>query len=383
MNNHEAVFNTASDLVYLVSCSVNGTKPDGQKVLGMNLPEIYRLAKAHSLVTASALAVEQVMPLPEYYLEAKAKAVKKLALYDIERKTVLSAYEQNKIWYLPLKGSVLKTLYPKNIMREMTDVDILCDSSRMDDVLKIMEAHGYSCKKFGQDNHDVYDKPPVMEFEIHRQLFDKRKQPLIAGYFAEIKSRLTQTEGTSYGYSMTREDFYIYILCHLYKHYRLGGTGLRSLLDIYLYNKRYGSLLDRGYLETELKKLKLNGFEEEISLLAYKVFTLSQLNSSEKKELIFFIKSGGNGSKENLLIKYLENDDSKSNKRKYIIGRIFPDDASLREYNPFVYRHKALYPAFIVYRSAKGLITHPKKLLGEYRKIKSFKSTEYRGKYNE
>ncbi len=39
-------------------------------------------------------------------------------------------------------------------------------------------------------------------------------------------------------------------------------------------------------------------------------------------------------------------------------------------------KHKAFYPLLVIYRPIKGVITHPRGILTEYKKIKSFKKKE-------
>lgn len=36
---------------------------------------------------------------------------------------------------------------------------------------------------------------------------------------------------------MTKEDFLIYVVFHMFKHYAMRGAGIRPILDIYLYVK--------------------------------------------------------------------------------------------------------------------------------------------------
>ena len=76
------------------------------------------------LTAAVAFALEQVMPLPHAFDQAKKKAIRKLTLFEVERLTIAQAFEKARIWYLPLKGIMLKELYPKSAMRQMTDNDI-------------------------------------------------------------------------------------------------------------------------------------------------------------------------------------------------------------------------------------------------------------------
>lgn len=55
----------------------------------------------------------------------KSKIIRKLSLYDIERSKIFAALENKGIWYLPLKGIVVRNCYPKVSMREMSDNDTL------------------------------------------------------------------------------------------------------------------------------------------------------------------------------------------------------------------------------------------------------------------
>ena len=56
---------------------------------------------------------------------------------------IMAAFEKENIDYLPVKGSVLKGLYPKPAMRVMTDADILIRLTQKDKITACMEALGY------------------------------------------------------------------------------------------------------------------------------------------------------------------------------------------------------------------------------------------------
>lgn len=118
-----------------------------------------------------------------------------------------------------------------------------------------------------------------------RTLFDKKEIPKFYSYYYNVKDRLVKDEGSEFGYHMTPDDSYIYLLCHMYKHYLYVGTGLRSLMDIYLFNKRYSDELDMEYISRELEKLELLKFEKNTRSFAEKVFTGQPLLQEEQKEL--------------------------------------------------------------------------------------------------
>ena len=366
---------TAWDLIYLVSCAVNNEKPDLKKSADFDLADIFSLARRHSLTAAASISIEQVTSLPLDFKEEKYKVVRRLSLFDIERKKVLDTFEKSGIRYVPLKGIVLKDYYPKAIMREMSDNDILCDSDKLSEIKKLMEELGYLCKSFGKYHHDVYVNPSGVVFEIHNSLLDKTTPDLYI-YFGNIRDRLIKDDDNDYGFHLTNEDFYIYLVCHLFKHYKHGGTGLRSLLDIYVFNKRFGDSLDPVYLSKELKKLGFIEFESEIKQLALKAFTGQNLSYNENALLEFFTESNTYGTLEHVMMWKLNNDDSKKAKRKYVLARLFPSDEKLKTNHPIIYRHKYLYPFWNTRRLITGALFNRKRISAEVKRLKKFKTKD-------
>ena len=368
----------ADDLIYLLSCAFNGEVTDKDRCKAMDLHNVFRLASLHFFVAAAAFALEQVMELPHEFDQAKKKAIRKLSLFEIERSAVLSEFEKAGIWYLPLKGIVLGKYYPKTAMREMSDNDILCDPNRIDDIRPIMERRGYSYERFEEYNEDVYKRPPTMVFEIHRTLFVEKNSVVLSDYYSDIEDRLVKTSGC--GYKLSDEDFYIYLLSHMYKHYSNRGTGLRSLADIYVFLDKAADTLDREYIDAELEKLELSDFERKVSSLSRKVFTNTPLTEKEEKTLDHFIFSSVYGDPEtaetNKYLRAMDHDVSDKSKKKYFRSRVFISGEKLKQNYPFVNKHRVLYPALVVYRPIKGLIMRPKSIFGEYRKVKKLKKED-------
>lgn len=378
MSNTDSQKNSLN-LVYLASCAVNNKIPEKARCDEMDMSAVLELARVHLLAAAAAYALEKTVALTEEFREEKYKAVRRLSLFNVERAKVLSELEKQDIWYLPLKGIVIKDYYPKSAMREMGDNDILFDSSKAEEVKNIMEGLGYTCKGYGTSHHDIYFKQPYIKFEMHRTLTDK---PKFRVYFNNIKDKLIKDSDNKSGYHMTDEDFYIYLIWHLYNHYTLSGTGLRSVLDVYVFNNRFREKLDSEYLETEFNKLGLNDFESKIRDFANRLFTGQELSEAELSELRFLVESGADGTKGFLWMYRLNNDDSGKAKTKYALSRLFPSGKSLKEHHPFVYRHRAVYPFWVIYRPIKGVVKHRKMMFNEIKRLKNFKKKENTGQLN-
>ena len=300
------------------------------------------------------------------------------AFFDMERAKVLDALEANGIWYLPLKGIILKGCYPKPSMREMTDNDILYDASHSKKVHELMKRMGYTCTEYvrSDDGHDVYVKPPSVSFELHRALMNRYPDPLFFHYYQAKKDLMIKDENRRYAYHMSHNDFYVFHICHMFKHYSGGGTGLRSLSDTYVYYREYGECLDRAYIDAELKKLGLKEFERKIRCLSDKLFRRLPLDDSETRELEFFVKSGCYGTSAQKLEKTIGSGNSKSAKYRYILRRVFPPREALLMCYPVVYRHMILYPLMVVYRPFKSLIKYPGRVRRELRRVRNYRPND-------
>ena len=156
---------------------------------------------------------------------------------------------------------------------------------------------GFSVELFGRALHDEYIKKPVCYFEIHRGLFELNDNKLFE-YYQNAESRLLIEEGTSERH-FSEEDFYIYLIAHEYKHFSSSGTGIRSLMDIYVFWQKFGEQLDNKYLEVEFDKLGIDDFEKRNRSLAFRLFSGEELSEQEDDYVRYFILSGVHGSIDN------------------------------------------------------------------------------------
>ena len=345
----------ADNMVYLVSCAVNGTVPDKRRVRDMDLKTLYAAADHHLLTAAVAFALESAGVYDAAFTQAKAKAIRKVALMDAEMAGIFVKMDEAGIWHMPLKGTVMKDYYPRFGMREMADHDILFDASRAEDVKAIMAERDYDIKHYGTGNHDCYCKEPVCYFEMHRALFDTGHDQPFQDYYRDIENRLA---GEGYEKRFTPEDFYIYMLAHEHKHYFAGGTGLRSVLDTYVYLSRVS--LDMDYVEAETRKLGICDFEKENRSLAMHLFGGGELTAAEREMLEYILSSGTYGTAAHSL----ENKMKKKGwgKLRYVLDRFFvPVSRKNRDYEafagkyPFFYKHKILLVFLPFYRTVRSV----------------------------
>ena len=349
----ESYTQACMDAVYLASCVVNGRKPDPQRVSGMDLEDLFTAAQKHMLTAVTAAGLESAGVKNDAFVQAKAKAIRRSVLTEADRAQVEARLEENGIWYMPLKGAVLKNDYPALGLRQMSDIDILIDADRADDVRQIMESLGFRTTHVDAGAQDVYVKPPVSHFEMHRALFGPAHRKKLRDYYAGVKDRLVREEGKDFSYRFTPEDFYIYLIVHEYKHYAAGGTGLRSLLDTYVYLKKHGDGLDRDCLGKELGKLGLTDFEAESRQLAFHLFDGEELTAAERDMLAYIVDSGTYGTMENIV----KHQVARRGRLGYLFRRVFLPYREMCPLYPVLKKAPILLPFCWIVRWVRAVAT--------------------------
>ena len=347
---------------YLAACAVNGIAPDKSIVEAMDMAAVYQMSCAHSLaaVAATAISASGVALTPQLQ-NARDMSLRKSILFDAERACLMDFMEKSGIWYLPLKGIILKDMYPGFGLREMADNDILFDPAYRGQVAEFMEQSGYRVDSYGKSHHDTYFKAPVLNFEMHVSVFSHGAGAEFVGYYRDIKQRLIPDEGKEYGYHMTDEEFYIHMTAHEYKHYADGGTGMRSLLDRYVYLSHKGDSLDFSAVEAGCRALGIAEFERDARALCRKVFggaELAPLDEDEIAMLEYYMLSTTYGTIPQSIQNRIRRDygkASRSAKLRYIARRVFPEAEFYRSYCPVAYKYKILIPPVWFYRLVRAL----------------------------
>lgn len=358
------------DLLYLIRCAVNHRKADPDRVRTMNLDALYRMSRFHSLAALTYTAAESAGVqnlLPKGWKEARDAALRNAVLFSAERKALEKFCEETGIWYLPLKGILLQREYPGLGLREMADNDILFDAAFQQQIRDWFSARGYTVEQYRQSVHDSYHKPPIFNFEMHTALFDASGYPEWAAYFEGALARLRPIEGTRWGRQFTVEDFYLYLLAHMYKHFSVGGTGLRSLLDLFLFRRAHGKELNQDVLCEGLKQLNLTDFERETRVLADRAFgSEAPLCTEDTGKLACYLAAGTYGTSRQRLHNQLQKIAGKDQtitgtiKVRYSLQRLFPDRAFMEKWcrhdAPFFWRHRKLMPLAYGYRLIFNLV---------------------------
>ncbi len=362
-------------LIALLAAVLHGKNPPPLPP-ELDLEKLYKLAAWHHVANMAYYGLIRLDPLPppavmKPFQEARNLALVKEARQELEVGQLVMALEAHQIKHLPLKGFIIKHLYPQPDMRLMADIDILVEESQLQAAKEVMLALGYTAFSEGA-NHDVYHKMPVMNIELHRALIAK-SYPDLHAYFGAGWERAVLKEGTNYHYQMTREDFYIYLLGHMAKHYRNAGTGIRSVMDVWVYKNQLQNQLDWSYIQTELRKAGLFDFAQNMETLAECWFDGREYSEEYLALTQFILTSGTYGTRRraavNRLIKEKDAEDSfYFAKLKYTLRILFPERQHMAILFPILNQRPFLLPFTWVIRGVRTVLFKPvriKRRLGD------------------
>ncbi len=363
----QIVHTNSSYLIHLIGCALNNTSPE-ELPENVTWEDIYRLAKYHSIDNLVFYSIEKLEKKPNEELykkwkESRDRAILKGINQLYERDVIIEKLTKAQIDICPLKGCIIKELYPSQDMRTMADLDILMDSNKADLVKKVFKEMGYVLDHIDEEGHDVYKKKPVMNIEMHHYLVPLDiLQKEILQYYEKQWERLIPDKNNKHFYHMTKEDFYIYHIAHMVKHYKLGGTGIRSFMDIYIYKKQYKDILNWKYIYDELDKMKIKKLAITFEKVVEAWFQDGIIDDEIEQITTYIITSGTYGTLERSHKAVVQNKLEKSNNTFiYAIRRIFPNMKTMKRSYVILYKFPIALPFCWLHRGIRALIRKDKR----------------------
>lgn len=273
-----------------------------------------------------------------------------------ELKELTKRFEEKGIVNQPMKGARLKFIYPSPEMREMSDIDILIDHDCMDMAGVELQDMGYVLKK-SIKHHDIYQKPPFITVEAHRAMYDKTVDMNQYKYYSDF-SKAELVENHSYTYNFNQNDFYVYMISHMAKHFYTMGCGIRNLLDIYVYLSTKGKTLDRTYINGELEKLGLLAFTEQMEKLAFVWLEKKPCTEFQQQVFDYMLEGGIYGKDENGIWNKFAEEKLKNkevSRQKLKRWYFFPPISYMIEYYPWLEDYPLLLPVAWGVRAFRGI----------------------------
>lgn len=349
MNDHESLDNhrlmdkslySDDHIIITVIRSALGIASDQVSLCKEDVQRIEIIAKRQSIIPIIIEGLNNLGCsdlLSEEMNIQKAKAVYDYHQRNESLKQIATAFEADAIDFIPLKGAVLRVLYPQPWMRTSNDIDVLVrDSSVERATVSLEKRTGF--KKFKMGFHDVHFANEKVHLELHFNLLDD--VGLIDDVFA-LAWNYAKPEENGYCYKFTAEYQMFYIVAHACKHFKGGGgIGIRPLLDIWLLKTR--TVFDDDEVCALCDKAGILKFYETcISLLS--TWFENKSHTALTRDFEELVLSGGVFGSAHLKIL-----SRKRRKKgvKYALSRLFIKNTRLKGMYPICKKYPILIPLY-------------------------------------
>ena len=297
------------------------------------------------------------LPLPEEQAvrcrnALKASTLKTLLQVQTVRE-IQDRLEKAGIRNQALKGSVMKNIYSRPELREMSDIDFMIYEEDFTDTERIMEEAGFH-RQQAIKHHVIYQKPPFLTVEMHWDLYEKTVDKSQYLYYKD-QFRAVPAQGRKYTYEFSKENFYVYMISHMAKHFYENGCGIRNLVDIYVFNHKYGNIIDRSLVEQELEKCGILYFERYAAELARRWLEDGEYTRFYVNLFQYMVDCGIYGKGENGIWSQLCKQNAPKQNEKPDLTYYFPAAQYMKEYYPWLEGKEILLPAAWLCRGLHGL----------------------------
>ena len=312
------------------------------------IKDLFLVMKSHDLVHIPGIVISNSFENPKYevFKRAQLMAALRYEQQNYERIRITELFEKNGIKHIHLKGSVIAQYYYEPWHRTSCDIDVLIPHDNLNKASKLLtEQLGY-VQKSNMTNHDIsLFRGTNIHVELH---YDLCKTGIS---LSDAWDNASAVSGMKYSYSFTPEILMLYQYAHMANHFKTGGCGLKSVLDLFFLkaNLKY----DKKLLDDLLIKGGIKKFADEMLRITNVWF--SDAPSSETTDLLtnYIMISGAYGNIKHTIAVYLH--DSKGNSEradrfKYIFSRLFLSYDHLKYIYPVLLKHQSLTPIYQVKR---------------------------------
>ena len=347
---------------------------DGQTLpdnIEYDAERLIALSKKHDLAHLVSDALIRNGLITDLYKDfRKIRKQKLLAIYRDANRTdfyeeVKKLLSQAKIEFVPMKGILVKELYPESWMRSSCDLDILIHDKDIERATSVLIEGGLTT-----DNkinyHDVSFFKDKNHLELHFNICEDNKQ------FDKLLNEVwnyTVAVG-EYESRETNVFFVFHHIAHMAYHFLSGGCGIRPFIDLRLMRKK-GFYSDNELIAL-LNECGLKPFYDAVCDLTDVWFGDKEHTELTKAMSDYIICGGVYGNVDNGSTAGVAR--NKGSKIKYMTGMAFPSYESMCFVYPTLKKHKILLPFCYIHRLFSKLFGKERRRVRA--RIKNIKSSQ-------
>ena len=251
-------------LLHVIRCGLEIDKPS----VKLNEQDISKLLQFASMQSLQLIIIRG---LKQFDLDTEMRSMldnqydQNMVLYMFHMQAmedITEAFNESKIPFIPLKGSVIRELYSEPCLRSSCDIDILVHEKDLDRAIDSITKNT-NLEYKDRNYHDVLLADEMVSLELHFSL--KENMDNIDKLLVEAWKNAAPT-GDGYAYAFSPEFLMYHVLAHMSYHMVHGGLGVRPFIDLWLMRKKLS--YDEEKLRSMCNECNILRFYESSCMLA-------------------------------------------------------------------------------------------------------------------
>ena len=238
------------DVLYLFSCGALGKESIINHKL--NIEEIYKISCKQGIWGVVFLPIKQLYQSGEIEInkeifEIWEKNFFTMAVNQLKKRSiindVLCEMKKNSIDAYVLKGDIIAQYYKEPLSRASGDTDIYVGINQLENAEKVFEKCGFTVyARSPMEHHTVCKHPIGGSVDLHLTFHDDCFEEKFFKGYTEITEKCVDYQIDEYSFaSLGETDNAIFLFLHWVKHFLSCGSGIRQIMDFFLFwkNNRY------------------------------------------------------------------------------------------------------------------------------------------------
>ncbi len=330
------------------------SEAEWEKICGFSLQYDLAPIVANSIANRGLTLREDIQSV---FFDLQLDSVMRYEKIKYTQEALFALFEEQKIAYIPLKGSVIRPLYPEPWMRTSCDIDVLIHPSDLERACFVL-TEKLQWTKGGKGTHDVSFTSSVdVRVELHYDLIEAEattegilNRKWNVDVLDEVWEQALPAEDFTWQRKMPDALSYFYHIAHMAKHFEHGGAGIRPFIDLWLLNHKVE--FEQAERDRLLQDAGLYTFAESVRALSEVWFSGEAYKHLTEKIAEFIINGSIYGTVEN---RVAVQQSRHGGKLRYAFDRIFLPYEALQHHYAVLKKHKWLMPFCQVRRWCKLL----------------------------
>lgn len=364
-----------NSFLFLLKTHINNEKlPDGYH---FDIGRVFSLAGIHNVLPMIYSAAEGSSEDIILYRQKVKNSVAFQMMKNANFSHLYNNIIDNSIEATVLKGVICSSAYPNPDYRLSSDFDIVVKEEDRSSLHDFLLSEGFFCKG---DNY--LDESTGLYIEVSTSLGEgdgwikDTAERVFDGFF----DRCISVDGFR---TLSHTDHFVYLIYHAFKHFIGSGFGVRQIIDIFLFVKKYNAYIDYERSKEMLSEMNAFSFACNIFLLIEKYFDYIFDGFDYKNDqsalcpddfLADLLSAGvfGKSSEDRLHSASLVLSAVNDNGNKSVLKTVFPSYKIMKSKFAFLKYLPFLLPVMWIYR----LVVYLFKLIGKKKNVSPVRTIE-------